>query len=65
MPAVDSPDPGGFTAAGLTELLTRLAPGAIGASVTVFDPDLDPDGRYAQVVTDTVTTGLARLGTAT
>lgn len=64
MPAVDSPDPGGLDVAALTDLLTRLAPAAIGASVTVFDPDLDPDGRYARVVTDIVTDGLSRLGSA-
>jgi arginase len=65
MPAVDSPDPGGLSAPGLTDLLTALAPGAIGASVTIFDPDLDPDGRYSQVVAETIANGLARLGTAT
>lgn len=64
MPAVDSPDPGGFAANELTELLARLAPWAIGASVTVFDPDLDPDGRYSRVVTDVIVDGLAGLGVA-
>ena len=65
MPAVDSPDPGGFNASELTALLDQLAPNAIGASVTVFDPDLDPDGRYAQLVTDVIVAGLARLGADT
>jgi arginase len=65
MPAVDSPDPGGFSADALTALLAELAPGAIGASITVFDPDLDPDGRYAALVSDIVATGLARLGSET
>jgi arginase len=64
MPAVDSPDPGGCTADELVELLRLLAPRAIGASVTVFDPDLDPDGRYARLVADVVVDGLARLGSA-
>ena len=64
MPAVDSPDIGGLTPSQLTELLTRLAPAAIGASVTVFDPDLDPDGRYARLVTDVVVAGLGELGAA-
>jgi arginase len=64
MPAVDSPDPGGPGVSALTELLRRLAPGAIGASVTVFDPDLDPDGRYARLLTDIVVDGLGGLGTA-
>jgi len=61
MPAVDSPDPGGLSPAELTELLTALAPGAAGAQVTVFDPDLDPDGRYARLLTDILTAGLAHL----
>jgi arginase len=47
LPAVDSPDPGGLTAAELTDLLRSLRPGAVGIQFTVFDPDLDPDGRYA------------------
>ena len=64
MPAVDSPDPGGLSAADLTALLRALAPNAIGASVTVFDPDLDPDGRYARVLVDILTEGLGGLGSA-
>ncbi|WP_435091948.1 arginase family protein [Clavibacter michiganensis] len=64
MPAVDSPDPGGCTAGELVALLRLLAPRAVGASVTVFDPDLDPDGRYARLVSDVVVEGLARLGSA-
>lgn len=62
MPAVDSPDPGGLDATELTALLQALAPGALGASVTVFDPDLDPDGRYARMLVDVVVAGLASLG---
>jgi arginase len=62
MPAVDSPDPGGLDAARLTGLLTALAPGAAGANVAVFDPDLDPDGRYARLLVDIATEGLGRLG---
>lgn len=64
MPAVDSPDPGGITAAELTDLLRVLAPRAVGASVTVFDPDLDPDGRYARLLVDVLDDGLSTLGTA-
>lgn len=63
MPAVDSPDPGGLTPEELTALLSALAPGAIGAHVTVFDPDLDPDGRYAHLLTGILTNGLRDLGT--
>ncbi len=62
LPAVDSPDPGGLDPDELTELLTALAPGAIGAQVTVFDPDLDPDGRCARLLTDILSTGLRELG---
>jgi arginase len=63
MPAVDSPDPGGIGAAELTALLRELAPRAVGASITVFDPDLDPDGRYARLLVDILTEGLSGLGT--
>lgn len=62
MPAVDSPDPGGLAPNQLVALVTELAPTAIGAQVTVFDPDLDPDGRYAALLVDILATGLADLG---
>ena len=62
MPAVDSPDPGGLSAAELTELLSALTPRAVGAQVTVFDPDLDPVGNHARLLTDILVTGLAPLG---
>lgn len=62
MPAVDSPDPGGINAAELTALLRELAPHAVGASVTVFDPDLDPDGRYARLLVEVLSEGLGALG---
>jgi arginase len=61
MPAVDSPDPGGLSAAELTGLLAALAPRAVGAQVTVFDPDLDPDGSHARLLTNILITGLAPL----
>lgn len=62
MPSVDSPDPGGLDPAELTDLLAALAPRAVGAQVTVFDPDLDPDGSRARLLTDVLVTGLATLG---
>jgi len=62
MPAVDSPAPDGLTPAELTGLLAALAPGAAGAEVTVFDPDLDPGGRYAALLTGILVGGLGRLG---
>jgi arginase len=62
MPAVDSPDPGGLSPDELVEFLRVVAPRAWGASVTVFDPDLDPEGTYARVVAEIIVTGLGRLG---
>lgn len=62
MPAVDSPDPGGLSPDELTDFLRVVAPRAWGASVTVFDPDLDPDGVHARTVAAIVSEGLARLG---
>ncbi|HEU5031986.1 MAG TPA: arginase family protein [Spirillospora sp.] len=62
MPAVDSPDPGGLDAAELADLLAALAPRAIGAQVTVFDPDLDPDGSRARLLADVLVPGLEALG---
>lgn len=62
LPAVDSPTPGGLTPESLVALLRALAPRAVGASVTVFDPDLDPDGRSARLLTEVLTDGLSGLG---
>ena len=62
MPAVDSPDPGGLGVDELVRLLEQLAPRAIGASVTVFDPDLDPDGDYAVLLSNIIVAGLSSLG---
>ena len=58
MPAVDSPDPDGLDPDELTALLRALAPAAVGVQVTVFDPDLDPDGRYARLLSGILATGL-------
>jgi arginase len=62
MPAVDSPDPGGLTPGELRELLAGIVPAAVGAQVTVFDPDLDPTGRYARLLTGVLVGGLGGLG---
>jgi arginase len=61
MPCVDAPDPDGLEHAELAELLAGLtvAPGCLGVEVTVFDPDLDPDGTYAKALVDTLARGLA------
>ncbi len=62
MPAVDSPAEGGFEGDHLAELMSLLAPGAIGADVTIFDPDLDPDGKYARYLVKIISKGLRNLG---
>jgi arginase len=41
-----------------------LAPRAVGAQICVFDPDLDPDGRYARLLCDLIVDGLSQLGPA-
>ena len=62
MPAVDSPDPGGIEPDDLVRLLQTLAPRAWGASVTVFDPDLDPTGDHALLLARILAEGLGGLG---
>jgi arginase len=54
MPAVDSPDPGGLDHDELVTLLGNLlaSPQSVGLEVTVFDPDLDPDGTLAGQLTN-------------
>ncbi|GAA2825291.1 arginase family protein [Crossiella cryophila] len=61
MPAVDSPNPAGLTARELTELLAGLlhAPGCLGLDLGIYDPDLDPDGRCAALLTDILARALA------
>ncbi len=60
MPAVDAPDPGGIAFVELEQMIANLVerPTCLGVEVTVFDPDYDPDGRYAAQVVDTVVGGL-------
>lgn len=60
MPAVDSPEPDGLTHQELAALLRTLTASelAVGVQLTIFDPDLDPDGRLAAELTDTVVAGL-------
>ena len=62
MPAVYSPDEGGFEGEHLTELMNFLPPGAIGADVTIFNPDLDPDRKYAIYIVKIISEGLRYLG---
>jgi arginase len=54
MPAADAPDPGGLQYSELIELLRPLLANerCVGMNVTIYDPDLDPDGRYARELSD-------------
>ncbi|MEY9485070.1 arginase family protein [Streptomyces calvus] len=56
MPAVDSPDPDGLQPDELLALLRPLltAPQCVGLTVTIYDPDLDPDATAGALLTDTV-----------
>jgi arginase len=65
MPAVDTPEPDGLTHQELAGLLRTLTGSELarGMQLTIFDPDLDPDGRLAAELTDTVVAGLGpRVG---
>ncbi|MET9274595.1 arginase family protein [Kribbella sp. NPDC003557] len=61
MPAVDSPDPGGIDHDQLRALLGPLlaSPKCVGFDIGIFDPDLDPDGRYAAELTDSLVAALS------
>jgi arginase len=63
LPAVDAPDEGGIGYGELEHLLADLVrqPACLGLEVTVFDPDYDPDGRYARELTDALVAGLSPL----
>ena len=52
MPAVDSPGTPGIAPDDLVTVLSGLVADlrCVGMTVTVFDPDLDPDGRYARTL---------------
>ncbi|GAA3387151.1 arginase family protein [Streptomyces roseoviridis] len=56
MPAVDSPDPDGLLPDELLALLRPLvrSPRCVGLDVTIYDPDLDPDGTAGALLTDLV-----------
>ena len=53
MLAVDCPEPDGPSFSTLTALLKPLlaSPACAGLELTIYDPDLDPDGIYAQRIT--------------
>jgi arginase len=52
MPAVDSPGSPGIAPDDLVEIMSFLVSDqrCLGMTVTVFDPDLDPDGRHAATI---------------
>lgn len=62
LPAVDAPQPGGLEWDELGEL-TRIALGGSrvrGMDVTIFDPDLDPSGAYAERIVEYLAAAFAR-----
>ncbi|GEC03360.1 arginase [Streptomyces spinoverrucosus] len=61
MPAVDSPDPDGLLPAELVALLHPLlaSPHCVGLNVTIYDPDLDPEGTAGALLADIVVDAFA------
>ena len=61
MPAVDSPQPGGLGYNELIETLQLLLASekAVGLDITIFDPELDPDGRLAAQLTNAIVASFA------
>lgn len=66
MPAVDAPDPGGLDYPEAVSLLRSLLadPGCVGVNITIFDPDLDPDGTLAPVLADNLVEALSMRASA-
>lgn len=64
MPAVDSPNERGLSFAQLRALLAPLlaSPKAVGLELTIYDPDLDPDGRYGAALAHTIEAAFADSG---
>lgn len=62
-PALDSPDDGGLLPGELGPLLRTLvaSPRCTGLNVTVYDPDLDPDGTAGALLTDLVVGAFAEV----
>jgi arginase len=56
MPAVDSPDPGGMTPTELTAVLRAAIRSrkCVGMEMTIYDPELDPTGKYAELIVNIV-----------
>ncbi|MYW66848.1 arginase family protein [Streptomyces sp. SID8379] len=62
MPAVDSPDPDGLLPDELLALLRPLlaSPRCVGMNVTIYDPDLDPEGTAGALLTDLIVAAFAQ-----
>ncbi|MEV0091065.1 arginase family protein [Streptomyces sp. NPDC050738] len=62
MPAVDSPDPEGLLPDELRVLLARLlrSERCVGLNLTVYDPDLDPEGVAGALLADLVVDAFAQ-----
>ncbi|MET9256470.1 arginase family protein [Streptomyces sp. NPDC003717] len=62
MPAVDSPDPGGLLPGELGSLLGTLVRSerCVGLNVTIYDPDLDPEGSGAALLAGLLEEAFAR-----
>ncbi|MBQ0987146.1 arginase family protein [Streptomyces sp. F63] len=62
MPAVDSPDPDGLTVAEAHDVLRPLvrSPRCAGLNVTIYDPDLDPEGTGAELLAGLLESVLAQ-----
>jgi arginase len=62
MSAVDSPEPGGFSPDEVVRLLMPLVshPRALGMSVTIYDPALDPDRSCARLLVNMLSSLLVR-----
>lgn len=62
MPAVDSPDPGGLMPEELGPLLAELVRSerCVGFNLTIYDPDLDPEGTAGALLADLVVAAFAQ-----
>lgn len=63
LPAVDSPEPTGFTWEELDATLAALLahPKFVGLNIGIYDPDLDPDGSHARRIATLLRRHLAGL----
>ena len=62
MPAVDCPEKDGPSFNAVTDLLGELikSPKCVGMEVTIYDPDIDPNGTYADSLTDCLVQAFSR-----